>query len=125
MLRHARASSRHGYDPDGPVVMAPFRGSKVEKFPSQPEIKRSYQWVRHHPRPSRPSLGVMVKWRVAAPSSAARAGPAAGGAGPRATSTRAQSRLNLRKTYLKYVVDIWLFGVFWTALLIFSGPEIE
>ncbi|GBP83353.1 hypothetical protein EVAR_35446_1 [Eumeta japonica] len=69
MLPHARASSRRGYDPDGPVVMAPFRGSKLEKFPSQPEIKRSCQWVhRHHPRPSRPSLRGMVKWWVAAPS---------------------------------------------------------
>ncbi|GBP75521.1 hypothetical protein EVAR_58802_1 [Eumeta japonica] len=69
MLPHARASSRWGYDPDGPVVMAPFRGSKLEEFPSQPEIKRSCQWVhRHHPRPSRPSLGVVVKWWVAAPS---------------------------------------------------------
>ncbi|GBP46775.1 Protein SDA1 homolog [Eumeta japonica] len=65
-LPHARASSRRGYNPDGPVVMAPFRGSKLERFPSQPEIKRSCQWVhRHHPRQARPSLGVMVKWWVA------------------------------------------------------------
>ncbi|GBP15336.1 hypothetical protein EVAR_80516_1 [Eumeta japonica] len=69
MLSHVRASSHRGYDPDGPMVMAPFRGSKLERLPSQPEIKRSCQWVhRHHPRPSRPSLGVMVKWWVAAPS---------------------------------------------------------
>ncbi|GBP69302.1 hypothetical protein EVAR_57546_1 [Eumeta japonica] len=33
MLPHARASSRRGYDPDGPVVMAPFQGSKLEDFP--------------------------------------------------------------------------------------------
>ncbi|GBP70449.1 hypothetical protein EVAR_41595_1 [Eumeta japonica] len=47
----------------------PIRGSKLEEFPSQPEIKRSCQWVhRHHPRPSQPSLGMMVKWWVAAPS---------------------------------------------------------
>ncbi|GBP27875.1 hypothetical protein EVAR_14064_1 [Eumeta japonica] len=47
----------------------PISGSKLEKIPSQPEIKRSCQWVhRHHPRPSRLSLGVMVKWWVAAPS---------------------------------------------------------
>ncbi|GBO98975.1 hypothetical protein EVAR_70223_1 [Eumeta japonica] len=69
ILPHARASSRRGYDPDGLVVMAPFRGSKLEEFPIQPEIKRRCQWVhRHHPRPSRPSLGVMVKWWVAVPS---------------------------------------------------------
>ncbi|GBP40366.1 hypothetical protein EVAR_86512_1 [Eumeta japonica] len=69
MLPHARLFSRRGYDPDGPVVMAPFRGSKLEEFPNQPEIKKSCQWVhRHYPRPSRPSLGMMVKWWVAAPS---------------------------------------------------------
>ncbi|GBP12781.1 hypothetical protein EVAR_6110_1 [Eumeta japonica] len=69
MLPQARASSRRRYDPDGPVVTAPFRGSKLEEFPIQPEIKRSCQWVhRHHPRPPRPSLGVMVKWWLAAPS---------------------------------------------------------
>ncbi|GBP30406.1 hypothetical protein EVAR_18205_1 [Eumeta japonica] len=34
-----------GYDPDGSVVMASFRGSKLEEFPSQQEIKRSCQWV--------------------------------------------------------------------------------
>ncbi|GBP89297.1 hypothetical protein EVAR_65280_1 [Eumeta japonica] len=69
MLPHARASFRWGYDPDGPVVMAPFQGSKFEEFLSQLEIKISCQWVhRHHLRPSRPSLGVMVKWWVAAPS---------------------------------------------------------
>ncbi|GBP41079.1 hypothetical protein EVAR_32901_1 [Eumeta japonica] len=69
MLPHARTSSRRGYDPDGPVVMAPFQGSKLERLPSQPKIKRSYQWVhQHHPQPLRPSLGVMVKWWVAAPS---------------------------------------------------------
>ncbi|GBP84450.1 hypothetical protein EVAR_62748_1 [Eumeta japonica] len=46
----------------------PISGVELEEFPSQPEIK-SCQWVhRHHPRPSRPSLGVMVKWRVAASS---------------------------------------------------------
>ncbi|GBP79373.1 hypothetical protein EVAR_59217_1 [Eumeta japonica] len=43
MLPHARASSRRGYDPDNPVVMTPFQGSKLEEFPSQPEIKRSCQ----------------------------------------------------------------------------------
>ncbi|GBP89908.1 hypothetical protein EVAR_63571_1 [Eumeta japonica] len=39
-------------------------------FPTTwPEIKRSCQRVyRHHPRPSRPFLGVVVKWWVAAPS---------------------------------------------------------
>ncbi|GBP60049.1 hypothetical protein EVAR_44259_1 [Eumeta japonica] len=45
MLPHARESSRQGYDPDGPVVMAPFRGCKLGEFPSQPEIKRSCQWM--------------------------------------------------------------------------------
>ncbi|GBP17301.1 hypothetical protein EVAR_17789_1 [Eumeta japonica] len=40
-LPHARASSRRGYDPDGPVVMAPFQGPKLEDFPRQPEIRRS------------------------------------------------------------------------------------
>ncbi|GBP43658.1 hypothetical protein EVAR_30492_1 [Eumeta japonica] len=65
-LPHARASSCRGYNPDGPVVMAPFQGSKLKYFPRQPEIKRSCQWVhRHRPRPSRPSLGVMVKWKGA------------------------------------------------------------
>ncbi|GBP69449.1 hypothetical protein EVAR_48806_1 [Eumeta japonica] len=50
------------------VVMAPFRGSKLEQFSSQPEIKKC-QWVhRHHPRPSQPSLRVVVKWWVAARS---------------------------------------------------------
>ncbi|GBP62180.1 hypothetical protein EVAR_42497_1 [Eumeta japonica] len=69
MSPHARVSSHQGYDPDGPVMMAPFRGSKFERLPSQPEIQRSCQWVhRHHPRPSRTSLGVMVKWWVDAPS---------------------------------------------------------
>ncbi|GBP19610.1 hypothetical protein EVAR_102159_1 [Eumeta japonica] len=69
MLPHARVSSRRGYDLNGPVVMAPFRRSKLGEFPSQPEINRSCQWVhRHHSRPSRPSLGVVVKWWVAAPS---------------------------------------------------------
>ncbi|GBP63505.1 hypothetical protein EVAR_49560_1 [Eumeta japonica] len=54
MLPHARASSRRGYDPDGPMVIAPFWGSKFEEFSSQSEIKRSCQWVhRHRPRPSR------------------------------------------------------------------------
>ncbi|GBP79332.1 hypothetical protein EVAR_99555_1 [Eumeta japonica] len=68
MLPLARASSRRGYDHDDPMVMAPFQRSKLEAFPRQPEIKRSCQWVyRHRSRPSRPSLGVMVKW-VAAPS---------------------------------------------------------
>ncbi|GBP15918.1 hypothetical protein EVAR_12505_1 [Eumeta japonica] len=33
MLPHARAPSRREYDPDGPVVMAPFQGSKLEDFP--------------------------------------------------------------------------------------------
>ncbi|GBP68301.1 hypothetical protein EVAR_4900_1 [Eumeta japonica] len=57
MLSHARASSCRRYDPDGPVVMAPFQGSKLEDFLSQPEINRSCQWVhRHRLRPSRPSL---------------------------------------------------------------------
>ncbi|GBP26494.1 hypothetical protein EVAR_85996_1 [Eumeta japonica] len=42
-LPHARASSRWGYDPDGPVVMAPFQGSKLEDFPRQLEVKRSCQ----------------------------------------------------------------------------------
>ncbi|GBP44958.1 hypothetical protein EVAR_84449_1 [Eumeta japonica] len=60
MLSHAGASSRRGYDRDGPVVMAPFQGSKLEDFPRRPEIKRSCQWAhRHRPRPSRPSLRVM------------------------------------------------------------------
>ncbi|GBP41056.1 hypothetical protein EVAR_32877_1 [Eumeta japonica] len=68
MLPHARTSSRRGDDPDGPVVMVLFQGSKLERLPSQPKIKRSCQWVhQHHPRPSQPSLGVMVKWWVAAP----------------------------------------------------------
>ncbi|GBP36131.1 hypothetical protein EVAR_4275_1 [Eumeta japonica] len=62
MLPHSRTSSHRGHDPDSPVVMAPFRGSKLEEFPSQSKIKRSCQWVhRHHPRPSRSSLGGMVK----------------------------------------------------------------
>ncbi|GBP56135.1 hypothetical protein EVAR_26106_1 [Eumeta japonica] len=43
-LPHARASSRCGYDPDGPVAMAPFQGSIPEDFPRQPEIKKSCQW---------------------------------------------------------------------------------
>ncbi|GBP01155.1 hypothetical protein EVAR_99342_1 [Eumeta japonica] len=61
-LPHARVSSRRGYDPDSPVVIAPFQGSKLKDFLRQPEIKRSCQWVhRHRLRPSRPSLGVMVK----------------------------------------------------------------
>ncbi|GBP98155.1 hypothetical protein EVAR_101304_1 [Eumeta japonica] len=69
MLPHARASSRRGYDPNGPLMMVPFKESKLEEFPRQPEIKRSCQWVhRHRFRPARPSLGVMVKWWVAAPS---------------------------------------------------------
>ncbi|GBP45980.1 hypothetical protein EVAR_24173_1 [Eumeta japonica] len=56
-LLYARASSRRGYDPDGPVVRASFQGSKLENFPRQPEIKRSCQWVhRYRPRPSRPSI---------------------------------------------------------------------
>ncbi|GBP63234.1 hypothetical protein EVAR_56615_1 [Eumeta japonica] len=66
MLPHARASSRRGYDPDGPVAMAPFEVSKLEDFSRPSEIKRSYQWVhRYRPRPSRPFLGVMVKWKGA------------------------------------------------------------
>ncbi|GBP32476.1 hypothetical protein EVAR_24640_1 [Eumeta japonica] len=69
MLHNARTSSRRGYDPDGPVVMAPFQGSKLEAFSRQPKIRRSCQWVhRHRLRPSRLSLGVMVKWWVTAPS---------------------------------------------------------
>ncbi|GBP06236.1 hypothetical protein EVAR_3584_1 [Eumeta japonica] len=69
LLPHARASSRRLYDPDGPMVMAPFRGSKSWNFPSPPEIQRSCQWIhRHLPRPSRPALGMMVKWWVAASS---------------------------------------------------------
>ncbi|GBP19784.1 hypothetical protein EVAR_8945_1 [Eumeta japonica] len=68
MLPHTRTSSRRGY-PDGPVVMAPFQGSKLKDFPRQLEIKRSCHWVhQHRPRPSRPSLGVIVKWWIAAPS---------------------------------------------------------
>ncbi|GBP72743.1 hypothetical protein EVAR_75362_1 [Eumeta japonica] len=60
-----------GYEPDGPMVMVPFQGSKLEDFPRQPEIKRSCQWVhRHRPRPSRPSLEVMVKWWIADPKKA-------------------------------------------------------
>ncbi|GBP49200.1 hypothetical protein EVAR_96507_1, partial [Eumeta japonica] len=40
-----------------------------QSFPSQPEIHRRCQWIHHHlPRPSRPALGVVVKWWVAAPS---------------------------------------------------------
>ncbi|GBP64678.1 hypothetical protein EVAR_47694_1 [Eumeta japonica] len=49
MLPHARASYRRGYDPDGPVVMAPFHGSKFEDFPRQPKIKSSCQWALHAP----------------------------------------------------------------------------
>ncbi|GBP89926.1 hypothetical protein EVAR_63753_1 [Eumeta japonica] len=45
MLPHARAPSRRGYDPDGPVVIAPFQGCKLEDFPRQPEIKRSWYTV--------------------------------------------------------------------------------
>ncbi|GBP25939.1 hypothetical protein EVAR_84497_1 [Eumeta japonica] len=32
MLPHAQASSRRGYDLDGLVVIAPFRGSKLENY---------------------------------------------------------------------------------------------
>ncbi|GBP51943.1 hypothetical protein EVAR_80038_1 [Eumeta japonica] len=47
----------------------PISEVQIEEFPSESEIKRSCQWVhRHHPPPSRPSLGVMMKWCVAAPS---------------------------------------------------------
>ncbi|GBP90396.1 hypothetical protein EVAR_65805_1 [Eumeta japonica] len=40
-LPHGRSSFLRGYDPDGPVVMGPFQGSKLEDFPRQPEIERS------------------------------------------------------------------------------------
>ncbi|GBP22494.1 hypothetical protein EVAR_78672_1 [Eumeta japonica] len=67
MLPHARASSRQGYDPDGPVVMAPFRGSNSWSFlvsagdPEQMSVVSPSSIVTA-------GSGSMMKWWVAAPS---------------------------------------------------------
>ncbi|GBP29028.1 hypothetical protein EVAR_10843_1 [Eumeta japonica] len=64
------------------------KGSKLEDFPRQPEIKRSCRWVhRHRPRPTRPSLGVMVKWWVVDPKKGLHAPEAGRSAGKRRGAT--------------------------------------
>ncbi|GBP54300.1 hypothetical protein EVAR_32647_1 [Eumeta japonica] len=68
MLPHARASSCRGYDSDGPVVMALFQGSRLSRIPEPAGDQEELLVGTVSSSTVTPSLGVMVKWWVAAPS---------------------------------------------------------